>query len=175
MTGTHRRPRAGALAVLALAPALTITVHPGDTLWGIARSHGVSLTALEAANPQFAANYNLIYPGQSVTLPAASQSPTGTGPVASPAQSAAVVGNVSPASFRACVIQRESGGDITAQNPASTASGKYQFLLSTWDALGYGSAYPGGAKTAPEAVQDEAFARAYALWGVSPWRPYDGC
>ena len=44
------------------------TVKKGDTLWGIARRYGVSLTALIAANPQIK-NPNLIYPGNRVQIP----------------------------------------------------------------------------------------------------------
>ncbi|QJU59885.1 LysM peptidoglycan-binding domain-containing protein [Sphingomonas sp. AP4-R1] len=44
------------------------TVKSGDTLWDIARAHGVSLAALEAANPQIA-NPNLIFPNQQINLP----------------------------------------------------------------------------------------------------------
>ena len=49
------------------------TVRSGDTLWGIAQAHGVSLQALEAANPQIA-NDNLIYAGQHVSIPPAGAS-----------------------------------------------------------------------------------------------------
>ncbi len=45
------------------------TVRSGDTLSGIAARHGVSLSSLIAANPQIA-NPDLIYPGQSVHIPA---------------------------------------------------------------------------------------------------------
>lgn len=45
----------------------------------------------------------------------------------------------------------ESGGDIRAQNSSSTASGKWQFLSSSWN--GYGG-YP-EAYLAPESVQDD--------------------
>ena len=44
------------------------TVRKGDTLWGIAREHGVELTDLIAANPQIK-NPNRIYPGDEVYLP----------------------------------------------------------------------------------------------------------
>jgi len=44
------------------------TVRSGDTLSGIASSHGVSLSALLAANPQIS-NPNRIYPGQVIHLP----------------------------------------------------------------------------------------------------------
>jgi LysM repeat protein len=56
------------LAALALAAYL---VQPGDTLSGIAASHGVSLAAVEAANTQIA-NPNLIFAGQHVQIPGGS-------------------------------------------------------------------------------------------------------
>ena len=43
-------------------------VRKGDTLWGISKKYGVTLTALIAANPQIR-NPNLIYPGDEVTIP----------------------------------------------------------------------------------------------------------
>jgi hypothetical protein len=79
------------------------------------------------------------------------------------------------AAFEACVISRESGGNPRAVNPYSGAGGLFQFLPSTWAGLGYASAYPGGAQTAPVSVQEAAFARLYAEAGTSPWAPYDGC
>jgi len=43
-------------------------VRRGDTLWGIARQHGVSLGELEAANPHLARN-DFIFPGDRIALP----------------------------------------------------------------------------------------------------------
>jgi len=64
------------------------------------------------------------------------------------------------------IVQRESGGDYKAENPTSTASGKYQFLDGTWGGYG-GYAH---ASDAPPAVQD---ARACEVWdngnGASHW------
>jgi hypothetical protein len=73
--------------------------------------------------------------------------------------------------FEACVIQAESGGNASAVNPVSGAGGLYQFLPSTWAALGH-SGLP---QNASVAEQRQAFQQAYAESGTSPWRPYDGC
>lgn len=56
------------------------TVKKGDTLWDIARSHGVSLKSLIAANPQIA-NPDLIYPNQKINLPSGAQGAGRTGGV----------------------------------------------------------------------------------------------
>ena len=47
--------------------ATVYIVKKGDTLWGIAKRCGVTLTALIEANPQIK-NPNLIYPGDRVNL-----------------------------------------------------------------------------------------------------------
>lgn len=57
-----------AVAAGASGAVETYTVRRGDTLWGIARQQGVTLSALIAANPQIK-NPNLIYPGEEVILP----------------------------------------------------------------------------------------------------------
>jgi spore coat assembly protein SafA len=54
------------------------TVIEGDTLWQIAESNHVSLDALIAANPQFAANPDLIYPGQQVNIPTGNEIAAGS-------------------------------------------------------------------------------------------------
>lgn len=57
----------GGYILFALALAAAITVQPGQTLSGIASSHGVSLAAVEQANPQIT-NPDLIFAGQHVNL-----------------------------------------------------------------------------------------------------------
>ncbi|HEY0179198.1 MAG TPA: phage tail tip lysozyme [Dokdonella sp.] len=58
--------------------ASTYTVESGDTLSSIAHAHGVALSALESANPQIH-NPNVIYPGQSVHIPAGGSASSGGG------------------------------------------------------------------------------------------------
>lgn len=76
-----------------------------------------------------------------------------------------------PGSFQACVIQAESGGNASAVNPSSGAGGLYQFLPSTWQALGF-SGLP---QDASVAEQNAAFEKEYAESGTSAWSAYDGC
>lgn len=66
------------------------------------------------------------------------------------------------------ILACESGGDIHAQNPTSSASGKWQVINSTWN--GY-MGYPTAA-SAPEWVQD-AFAR--ELWAGGAGRGHWAC
>ena len=58
---------AGRSAGQSAGQARYYTVVKGDTLWGISRKYGMTLTALIALNPQIA-NPNLIYPGQQVRV-----------------------------------------------------------------------------------------------------------
>lgn len=75
-------------------------------------------------------------------------------------------------SFQQCVISRESGGNPSAVNPSSGAGGLYQFLPSTWAALGH-SGLP---ENASVAEQNQAFQQAMSQpGGASNWAPYDGC
>jgi hypothetical protein len=92
-------------------------------------------------------------------------------PVASAPATDAATYSGAPGSFQACVIARESGGNPSAVNPSSGAGGLYQFLPSTWAALGF----PGLPEYASVAMQNAAFEKAYAESGTSPWAPYDGC
>ena len=179
------------------------TVASGDTLSRIsARFCGTPGDYLSLAGASGITNPNLIYPGQTIKLkchaaplqlppaPASAAHRSSTShaehraggrharpgqharPAAPPAGSVSTAGM---AAFEACVISRESGGNPRAVNPASGAGGLYQFLPSTWASLGFASAYPGGAQTAPVSVQRSAFAKLYAEAGTSPWAPYDGC
>jgi hypothetical protein len=63
------------------------------------------------------------------------------------------------------IIYRESKCDPRAVNSRSGAAGKYQVLESTWD--GYGGYQ--SAADAPEELQDQWAAEAYAAAGCRPW------
>ena len=67
------------------------------------------------------------------------------------------------------IAQRESGGDIHATNPTSGASGKYQFLQTTWDSVAPSEYQGSPAANAPEHVQDAAAQKLYDTAGASQW------
>ena len=72
-----------------------------------------------------------------------------------------------PGGVAACIRKWESGGNYSAQNPTSTASGAYQFLDSTWQSV---TGLSGRAMNYSPSIQDKAF---YKLWnngrGAGQW------
>ena len=156
-----------------------VTVKPGDTLSSISqRAYGKAADwpALWWINRGTVRNPNVIQAGQQLRV---SGRPTVT-PAMVRAAMAAVPAPPAPAQassysggggYQSCVIAAESGGNPGAVNPVSGAGGLYQFLPSTWHALGF-SGLP---QNASVAEQNAAFAKEYAQSGGSAWSPYDGC
>lgn len=64
------------------------------------------------------------------------------------------------------VMMCESGGNPSAQNPRSTASGLWQFLNGTWEST-TGTPAPASAYSPSQQT-----AAAAALWRSSGWRPW---
>jgi hypothetical protein len=113
-------------AAVALAAYL---VQPGDTLSGIAASHSVSLAAVEAANPHVS-NFNMIFAGQTIELPAGSSATAViTGSHAAPAQQSA--------SYQHSVPVQQSAPSYTS--PSSTASASAVTHTSSTGSSGYSS------------------------------------
>ena len=193
------RPHPVLLAKSYTAPM--IIVRHGDTLSSIARRachHARWWPELWWANRHKVHNPNEIYPRERLRVPSCApvrtahvtaalaaipKPPPPPAPVAvaaaqsvSPPQAAAVTATA-PATYsgssgmQACIIARESGGNPGAVNPASGAGGLYQFLPSTWAALGH-SGLP---QNASVAEQNAAYAQEVAQSGYSAWTPYDGC
>lgn len=156
------------IAALALAAYL---VRPGDTLSGIAATNGITLAAVEAANPGIS-NPNVIYPGETVVLPGAgSYTPpqqNSSAPVSAPVQQSAPVS--SGGGFQQCVVQHESNGDSQVMN-SSGHYGLYQFDYPTWVA---GGGNPADFGHASVSEQDQVFSSTYASRGAEPWQG-DGC
>ena len=77
--GTVSRPRSASVAAAASptsSGASAYTVRPGDSLYGIARRHRVTIGALLTANRLTLTS--VIHPGQRLTIPGAASAPTTT-------------------------------------------------------------------------------------------------
>jgi LysM repeat protein len=164
-----------------LAAAL-YTVHPGNTLSGIAAAHDMSWVQLYDDNQHTIRNPNLIYPGQVLSLApddsdsqeapsVAPSSDTPSVPSNGPSDISQVVNPDDYSGFQQCVITRESGGNSQVMN-STQHYGLYQFSEQTWVAYG-GSAADFGYASVGE--QNQVFANAMAAGGESNWSDYDHC
>lgn len=177
------------LALIPVAGAMAIgpiVVHPGDTLSGIAANAGVSLSSVEAANPQIS-NPNLIYVGQKIRLPGGGSSGMTTVPGAvhrSSSQSSSVVASSDladvpgvPHAFAACVAFRESSNNPRSVNAVpgfiGNGGGAYGIMAYVWQGSDLG--FSGQPYDAPLSQQKQAFSILYAKYGSQPWSPSDGC
>lgn len=181
------------LSALAMVAYL---VQPGDTLSGIAASHGVSLAAVETANPQLH-NFDLIYQGQSLGIPAGDHT-TSLAPVQGSAQSAPVQSqNVTPAPASGSAPTQAPAQSSTAASGSGSGSGGLDVVpgvpqsfaacvanresSNLSDPAANGNAYgiiPASGYNVNGtslAHQKQVFAELYAKYGTAPWSPHDGC
>jgi len=109
------------MAGLAAGPALasTYTVQSGDTLSGIAARSGVSLSAIEAANPQIH-NPNLIYVNQKVHVP---DGRSGVTPIPGPSVSAATSAPATSDEGSTAASQPAASEGTATSSSSSTSSG----------------------------------------------------
>lgn len=171
-------------------------VQPGDTLSGIAASHGVSLAAVESANPQIH-NYDLIYQGQSLEIPsgdhtsslAPAQGSAQSAPVQSykvtPAPGSGSASAQAPAQSSTVTTGSGSGSGGLADVPgvprsfAACVANRESTNLSDPAANGnaYGIVPASGYNVNGTSLahQKQVFAELYAKYGTAPWSPHDGC
>lgn len=144
-------------------------VQSGDTLSGIAASHGVSVAALEAANPQLS-DPNMIYVGERIEISRGSSASRRSyvlhrytahegGSSGYSSSSLSDVPGV-PQSFAACVAYRES---TDLRNPAAHGNAYGIMPASGYDVYGTSLAH-----------QKHVFAELYRQYGGAPWAS-DGC
>lgn len=144
-------------------------VQPGDTLSGIAASHGVRVAAVEAANPQLS-DPNMIYVGERIEIPKGSSASRPSYVLRrytaheseSSGYSSSSLSDVPgvPQSFAACVAYRES---TDLRNPAAHGNAYGIMPASGYDVYGTSLAH-----------QKRVFAELYRQYGGAPWAS-DGC
>lgn len=161
-----------------------VKVAPGDSLSAIAGRHQTTYVRLFDANPEIT-DPNLIFPGQELRIPSASEQlpdrlkPAEETPAPAPSPAPAAAPATPPAPEPAPVVsapasgvwealaQCESGGNWAAD----TGNGFYgglQFTLSSWHAAG-GSGYPN------QASASEQIARASILRSRQGWAAWPAC
>jgi hypothetical protein len=184
------------LTALALVAYL---VQPGDTLSGIAASHGASLAAVQAANPQLS-DPDVIYAGQSLEIPEGSSASHGSytpqsytapdsGSQSAPAAQSAPSPR-SPSSIASVTAPAGSGGssgysssslsDIPgvpqalAACVANAESTNLQNPAANGNAYGILPASGYDVSGTSVAHQKQVFAQLYQQYGGTPWAS-DGC
>jgi LysM repeat protein len=166
-------------------------IQPGDTLSGIAASHGVSLAAVESANSQLS-DPGTIYAGQTVKIPEGSSASQGSSTTQSYAASTSTqTASSSSAPSSTAGTQTSSGGSSSGysssdlsnvpgvpqslaacvayrestdlQNPAANGNAYGIIPASGYNVTGTSLAH-----------QKQVFAELYQQYGGSPWAS-DGC
>jgi LysM repeat protein len=181
--------------LLAAAALVAYLIKPGDTLSGIAASHGVKLAAVEAANPQIK-NPDLIFAGQAIKLPQGSPAAhrRHTPSVHTSAHSHRAPSHRSPshimshithavtrsASHRLTGFSSSSLADIPGVPRSFAACVAYRESTNLQNPAARGNAYgiiPASGYNVygtSLAHQKQVFAELYRQYGSSPWAS-DGC
>jgi len=178
------------LSALALVAYL---VQPGDTLSGIASAHNASLAAVETANSQIH-NFDLIFAGQTVKIPAGSAAAHGatTQPshTSSSASSQHTTSHSSSSSAASTTTRSTSTGssgyssgslsDIPGVPSSFAACVAYRESTNLQNPAANGNAYgiipASGYNVYGTSIahQKQIFAELYQQYGGSPWAA-DGC
>jgi hypothetical protein len=112
--------------------------------------------------------------GDDVASPSGNDATTDATTAEAPPESTSVSSGSDPGDFLSCVRDRESGGNYGVYNEGgSGASGAYQFLPGTWNAIAESAGRPDlvGVDPAQATPSDQdAMAQAlYAEQGTAPW------
>lgn len=196
MSRKAQKEMLGAVALVAYL------VQPGDTLSGIAASHGASLAAVETANPQIS-DPSVIYAGQTVKIPegssaatwssstqsyatwAGSHSPSSSSDPSSSASSStgsasSSTGSASGSTGTTAGSSSSSLSDVPGVPQSFAACVAYRESTDLQNPAANGNAYgiipaSGYNVTGTSlANQKQVFAELYKQYGTAPWAS-DGC
>ena len=118
----------------------TVTVEKGDTYKSIAAANGVSISALEQANGREVGGFDLIYPGETITLPGATTTNTTTDTsnnTTTTTDTSATTDTTSTQATDATATTQDTSA--TTQSTATTGTSQGTFKISFYDPAVLGS------------------------------------
>jgi len=129
----------------------TVTVEKGDSYKSIAEANGISISALEQANGREVGGFDLIFPGETVTLPGATTTNTNTTTDTSADTQAAATTDTTATSAdtTSANTQTQQTTDTTSQattqSTSTTGTSQGTFKISFYDpsVLGSNMGYSG--------------------------------
>ncbi|MFC6176934.1 LysM peptidoglycan-binding domain-containing protein [Companilactobacillus huachuanensis] len=125
----------------------TVTVEKGDSYKSIAEANGISISALEQANGREVGGFDLIYPGETVTLPGTSNTTTDTSTDTTNTTAAstgtASTGTASTDTASTATTDAQTTTDTTSQattqSTSTTGTSQGTFKISFYDPAVLGS------------------------------------
>src|SRR5699024_2969484 len=139
-----------------------IESHGGDFSWSYSDGEGDSQTSNETKSNETSNTQSTEQHQSNEVANSESETPEPVkAPKASGSDSQSASSSELMPSHLELIKQRESGGDYSAVNASSGASGAYQFLQSTWDSVAPSDWVGKSPASAPESVQDQAAMKLY--------------
>ena len=111
-----------------------VTVEKGDTYKSIAEANGISISALEQANGRTVGGFDLIYPGETITLPGAT-----TQSQATTQQNTQTTDTTSQATDTTATATTSTQDSSATQTTATTGTSQGTFKISFYDPAVLGS------------------------------------
>ncbi|WP_338216669.1 DPBB and LysM peptidoglycan-binding domain-containing protein [Companilactobacillus muriivasis] len=125
----------------------TVTVEKGDSYKSIAEANGISISALEQANGREVGGFDLIFPGETVTLPGATTTTANTTTDTSADTQAATTATSTDTTSANTQTQQttDTTSQATTQSTSTTGTSQGTFKISFYDpsVLGSNMGYSG--------------------------------
>jgi len=120
----------------------TVTVEKGDSYKSIAEANGISISALEQANGREVGGFDLIFPGETVTLPGATNTTTDT---SADTQAATTTASTDTSANTQTQQTTDTTSQATTQSTSTTGTSQGTFKISFYDpsVLGSNMGYSG--------------------------------
>ena len=124
----------------------TVTVEKGDTYKSIAEANGISISALEQANGREVGGFDLIFPGETITLPGATTTTDTTDTTNNTNTTTDTSAQATDASQQTQTATTQAATDTTSQattQTTSTSQGTFKISFYDPSVLGSNMGYSG--------------------------------